>query len=174
MRTFLSAVFCLLSAAALTAADAGGCATVQKALENVVTTPAHVYTTETSSQRGAAETETIYLDGKVYVLMNAGGRWTLSPVTAVQMADTMRKNRRHATLACKIVGEEKVGDRLTTVYTTSKRTSDSQTDSRVWIDKASGLLLKQEETLTAGKDNTVHRSVRYEYGNVSAPKIPSD
>ena len=185
MRRCPDAFLCLLLSAAaatamatttstLLAADAGGgCAKVQKALENVVTTPAHVYTKETSSQRGTTETETIYLDGKVYVLMNAGGRWTLSPVTAVQMAETLRKGRQHATLACTLVGEQKVGDRLTLVYATSQHTSDSQTASRLWIDKASGLLLKQEEDLT-GKNNTVHRLVRYEYGNISAPKLPTD
>src|SRR5262245_3259334 len=79
--------------------DAGGCARVHKALENVVTTPAHVYTRETSARRGTTETETIYLDGRVYVLASRSGRWTLSPTSAVEMAETQRRNRKHATLA---------------------------------------------------------------------------
>jgi len=150
-------------------ADAGGCARVHKALENVVTTPAHAYTKETSSRRGATETEAIYLDGKVYVLMK--GRWTLSPDSALQMVETLRQSRKHATLACKVIGEETVGDRTATVYATTRQTGDSKNESKLWIDKVSGLLLKQEEILTAGADNTVHRSTRYEYGNVTAPKL---
>jgi len=153
--------------------EAGGCARVHKALENVVTTPAHVYTKETSSRRGTTETETIYLDGKVYVLAN--GRWTLSPTSAVELADSQRRSRRHATLACRPAGKEKVGDRLAVIYTTTRSTGDSKTDARLWIDKASGLLLKQEEDLSAvgenTNNNTVHRSTRYEYGNVTAPKV---
>lgn len=148
-----------------------GCAKVQKALENVVTTPAHAYATETSSMRGTTETETIYLDGKVYVLAN--GRWTLSPVSSVEMARQLKRNRKNTGMTCSLVGEEKVGDRPTRVYTTSRRTGDSEIRGKLWIDQASGLLLKQEEDLAGEKDNTVRRSTRYEYGNVSAPKIDS-
>jgi hypothetical protein len=151
--------------------EAGGCARVHKALENVVTTPAHVYTKETSSARGTTVSETIYLDGKVYVLANAGGRWTLSPVSAVEMVKTQRQSRQHATLSCKLVREEKLEDRPVLVYSSSRSTSDSRVESSLWIDKASGLLLKQEEDMTDGVGNTVHRSVRYEYGNVTAPKL---
>jgi hypothetical protein len=158
------------SARARAAEDGGGCARVHKALENVVTTPAHAYTKETSTRRGTTETETIYLDGKVYVLTN--GRWTLSPVSAVQMVETQRQSRKHATLSCKLVGDQTLEDRPVVVYTSSRRTSDSRVESKLWIDKASGLLLKQEEDMTAGDENTVHRSVRFEYGNVTAPKVP--
>ena len=153
------------------AADAGGCARVHKALENVVTTPAHAYTKETSSRRGTTETETIYLDGRVYVL--AKGRWTLGPDSALQMLRTQRESRKHATLACKVVGEERVGDRAATVYATTRQAGDSAIESKLWIDEASGLLLRQEEDLTAAgnPDDTVHRSTRYEYGSVKAPKL---
>jgi len=156
------------------AADTTGCARVHRALENVVTTPAHVYTKETSSRRGTTETETIYLDGKVYVLASRTGRWTLSPTSTVELAESQRRSRKHATLACRSTGEEKVGDRLAVIYTTTRSTGDSKTDARLWIDKASGLLLKQEEDLSAvgeTTNNTVHRSTRYEYGNVAAPKV---
>jgi len=168
----VAAVAAVAAGAAQPAADAGGCARVHKALENVVTTPAHAYTKETSSRRGTTETETIYLDGKVYVL--AKGRWTLSPDSALQMVQTQRESRKHATMACKVVGEEKVGDRATTVYATSRQTGDGKTESKLWIDEVSGLLLRQEEDLTAAgnPDNSVHRSTRYEYGNVKAPKLP--
>lgn len=152
------------------AEDSGGCARVHRALENVLTTPAHVYTKETSSMRGITESETIYLDGKVYVLTK--GRWTLSPVSAVQMRETQRQSRKHATLSCKLAGEQTLEDRPVVVYTSSQRTSDSRVESKLWIDKASGLLLKQEEDMTASDENTVHRSVRYDYGNVTAPKLP--
>jgi hypothetical protein len=148
-----------------------GCAKVHKALENVVTTPAHVYSTETSSLRGTTQTETIYLDGKVYVLVN--GRWTLNPVSSVEMAKQQRQSRKSDPMACRLVGEERVGDRSTKVYATSRRTGDSEVHGRLWIDEVSGLLLKQEDDMTGEKDNTVHRSYRFEYGNVSAPKIDS-
>ncbi|HEY2797513.1 MAG TPA: hypothetical protein VGK26_06455 [Thermoanaerobaculia bacterium] len=159
------------SVRARAAEDGGGCARVHKALENVFTTPAHVYTKETSSARGTTESETIYLDGKVYVLAKGGGRWTLSPVSAVEMVKTQRKSRQHAMLSCKLVGEQKLDDRPVLVYTSNRSTSDSRVESRLWIDKVSGLLLKQEEDMTAGSDNTVHRSMRFEYGNVAAPKL---
>jgi hypothetical protein len=148
-----------------------GCARVLKALENVVTTPAHVYTTEQSSKRGETRTETIYLDGKVYVRTGQDGRWTLSPVTAGERIREQRRSRQHATIACTLVGKEKVADRAAAVYTTSRRTGDSEIRGKLWIDEASGLLLRQEEDLAGEKDNTVHRSSRYEYGNVAAPKI---
>ena len=141
-------------------------------LDDSRTTPAHVYTRETSSRRGTTVTETIYLDGKVYVLTNA--RWTLSPDSAVDMVKAQRKSREHATLSCERVGAETLEDRATGVYTTLRSTSDSRVESKLWIDEASGLLLKQEEDLTATGDasNVVHRSTRYEYGNVKAPKLP--
>jgi hypothetical protein len=169
-RRLVAALGVLLAASAPAAED-DPCAKVRKALENVFTTPAHVYTKEASSLRGTTETEAIYLDGKAYLLMH--GRWTLNPESAVSMADRQRKRRKDAAMACKLVGEEKVDGRTTTVYLTSRRTSDSQADAKMWIDKASGLLLKQEEEMTAGPDNTVQRSSRYEYGNVRAPELPS-
>jgi hypothetical protein len=170
LATVAAAVAGFLASVPALGADEG-CAKVQKALENVVTTPAHAYATETSSMRGTTETETIYLDGKVYVLAN--GRWTLSPVSSVEMARQLRRNRNNTGMTCSLVGEEKVGDRPTRVYTTSRRTGDSEIQGKLWIDQASGLLLKQEEDLAGEKDNTVRRSTRYEYGNVSAPKIDS-
>jgi hypothetical protein len=165
----LAAALTLSMPAALALADeAGGCARVRKAFENVVTTPGHSYTTETSSQRGTKQTESISLDGKVYVLSNS--RWILSPVTAREMLDELRKSGKHATLACKVVGEEKVEDRTTTVYATTSQTGDGKNESKLWIDKVSGLLLRQEEDLTGG-GHAVHLSIRYEYGNVKAPKL---
>jgi hypothetical protein len=161
-------VFGSSGAASAASADATGCARVQKAFENVVTTPGHSYTTETSSQRGNKQTESIYLDGKVYVLSNE--RWILSPLTSREMLDELRKSGKHATLACRAAGEETVEDRTAIVYTTTSQTGDSRTESRLWIDKVSGLLLRQEEDLTGG-GQTVHRSIRYEYGNVKAPKL---
>ena len=148
--------------------DAGGCARVYKALENVVTTPGHSYTTETSSQRGTTQSESISLDGKVYVF--SSNRWILSPVTSQEMKQQLRQSALHATLACRLIGEEQVEDRTATVYATTRQTGDSKNASRLWIDKASGLLLRQEEDLTSG-DHTVHRSTRYEYGNVKAPRL---
>jgi hypothetical protein len=168
----LPILWAVLLAVSPASGEGTGCALVHKALENVVTTPAHAYTKETSSRRGTTETETIYLDGRVYVLAN--NRWTLSPTSAVELRDSQRQSRKHATLACKPDGEEKVGDRLAVIYATTRSTGDSKTDARLWIDKASGLLLKQEEDLSAvgeNTTNTVHRSTRYEYGNVSAPKV---
>ena len=150
------------------AGDAGGCARVQKAFENVVTTPGHSYTTETSSQRGTKQTESISLDGKIYILSNS--RWIVSPVTARDMLNELRRSGKHATLACKMLGEEKVEDRTATVYATTSQTGDSQNASKLWIDKVSGLLLRQEQDLTGG-GQTVHLSIRYEYGNVKAPKL---
>jgi outer membrane lipoprotein-sorting protein len=167
-----TALLTILLAASAGVKDASACERVHKALENVVTTPAHVYTKETSSQRGTTETETIYLDGKVYFLAARSGRWTLSPTSARELVEAQRRSREHAMLSCKPAGEDRVGDRLAVVYTTSRSTAESKADSRLWIDKASGLLLRQEEDLSAGENNTVHRSVRYEYGNVAAPKLP--
>src|SRR5208282_839150 len=84
-RRFLSLLLMML-AAAISAHAADSCQPVFDALTKVVTTPSHSYTTHagTSAHGGApTESETIYVDGKVYI--RARGRWMQSPVTAAEV-----------------------------------------------------------------------------------------
>jgi outer membrane lipoprotein-sorting protein len=72
-------------------------------------------------------------------------------------------------MSCRAVGEESVGGSAATVYEAKGKTEIGNSESKMWIAKGSGLLLKDEETIRDGKETLIQRTAHYEYAGVHAP-----
>lgn len=66
---------------------------------------------------------------------------------------------------CKRLGEETLAGQAATAY--AVHSNDADSDSKVWIATASGLILGQDITADGGSVT----SIRYDYANVQPPKM---
>ena len=68
---------------------------------------------------------------------------------------------------CRYLKDELVAGEMAAVYSLKNK---GKVDSQIWISKAKGLPLRQEDDvdLGAGKGKS-HNSTRYEYGNIKPP-----
>ncbi len=89
------------------------------------------------------------------------------PVQMQAMHDQELENRKNNKPSCQRRREEMVNGEAATVFSVHSESEDAKTDATAWISKSTGRLLRQEINL----DSANHMSTRYEYSNVTAPKI---
>jgi hypothetical protein len=150
------------------------CQPMYAALEKSITTPYHMYMTETSAavQSGKPQSsEIISVGGTRYILVNA--KWNARPVSADQSkADVAQVRENAKTGTCKYVRDEAVNGENASLIATHNKSEFATSDSQIWISKSKGLILKQETDLDVGGGaGKSHSSLRYEYTNVQAPKM---
>jgi hypothetical protein len=149
------------------------CRLVFEATDKLLAIPHHVYLTETASSTNGKprQTELIFVGGVFYVRVS--GKWTKSPLTAEQNRAQEQENRKNATNeSCRHLRDEAVGGESAAVYTAHAENEGTVADTQVWISKSRGLILKQEEDFgEAGAKDRTHMSIRYEYGNIQAPRM---
>jgi hypothetical protein len=142
----------------------GNCKLVLDAASKVLDTPSHLYST--MNMGGTTQTsEQIYLAGAIYVKF--GGKWDPSPISMQEMKELDQKRRQVDKTTCRYLKDEPVDGEMAAVYSmhTESESPKVKLDSQMWISKAKGLLLRQEDDL--GDKN--HSSTRIEYGNVKPP-----
>jgi hypothetical protein len=146
------------------------CQPLIAAERKVIITPHHVYMTEGSARPGdkGRTIETITAGGVSYV--QTGGTWRRSPWTVQQALAQIDTNLTTTTAySCTHVGDESVAGTPATVYTAHAENEGVKTDTRAWVAKGSGLILRTEEDMDVGGGGKRHMSIRYEYTNVQAP-----
>ena len=166
-------VICILlilaSMASHYAMAADSCQPVFDALTKVVTTTSHSYTTHTAAVAHGG-TETIYVDGKIYI--RASGKWMQSPVTTAEVLEQEKEKEKQGKSSCNFVRNEFVGAEPAMVYSMHRETEGLKEDDQMWISKVTGRLLRDEQDVdmerNGGKD---HRSARFEYSNVQPPQL---
>jgi hypothetical protein len=168
----IAAAFCTASIPAFAHAQIvpPACRPLLDAERKTITTPHHVRTTETSARAGQKErtTEGITTSGAIYVQYD--GKWRRSPATPKQMLARMDTNLTTATTySCTRVSDEPEAGTAATVYTAHTENEGVKADTRVWVAKGSGLVLRTEQDMDTGGGDKVHRSIRYDYTNVQAP-----
>jgi hypothetical protein len=147
------------------------CKAAFEANDKLLTTPHHGFTTRSAVSKGdkPEPMENIFVGGVYYVQIR--GKWVKSPMTAEQMKQQQEENRKNAkNVSCKHVRDEVVNGEAAAVYKVHSETEDTKSDSLIWISNAKGLILREEEDLDAGGDK-MHIVTRFEYSNVTAPKV---
>ena len=144
------------------AAAQGDCGQlVLAAATKVYDTPTHIYIT--TNMGGNAQTmEEIFAAGAIY--LKVGGKWSPSPMTMQEMKQLGQKNVQTNKTTCRYLKDEAVNGEMAAVYSVHDVSPKGTVDSQIWISKAKGLPLRQEDDV----DKT-HNSTRYEYGNVKPP-----
>lgn len=161
----LAVITILLWSSALHAQAA--CQPVFDALNKVITTPSHSYSTQTTKGKSTI-TETIYTHGKGF--NRADGKWMSGPEPK-EVLEHETENRKRGTVSCQVVREEFVNGQPATVYSVLRKTQHVTYDGQMWISKGTGLPLRQEMDMDVdiGNMGKSHVSTRYEYGNVQPP-----
>jgi hypothetical protein len=162
----------LAAVAPLVAQD--DCQLVFDAMDKVMSTPTHIYST-TESGGKPKTTETIYFGDDIYTYEKE--KWIRSPIKIAQLKSADQENRRKATYSCTHLRDELIDGDLVAQYKTHSVVLGTATDSEVWISKAKGLIVRNDVTIdevgvgaTKGKGKS-HYSVRYEYKDVKPPKL---
>lgn len=179
--TLFGLTFALSLTGATPRAAQGNCQPVFDALNKVITTPTHIYSTmDTIPKNGAKppvdETmyvETIYFGERVYTKF--AGSWSLSPMTPQQVMKQEQENRKNSKPTCAYLRDEPVDGESAAVYSIRAETSDRRSDGQVWISKSRGLPLRQELDIdTVDKSGKNHHTMRYEYKNVQPPPLSTN
>jgi hypothetical protein len=152
----------------------GVCQLVLDANDKLLTTPFHMYMTQTNPviQNGKPiSTEMVFAGGARYILYD--GKWTASPMSTEDLKALEARNRANSkNTSCQFVRDESVNGESAALYSAHSESAHGKDDSQIWISKSKGLILRQETVLdTGGANGKSHLSVRYEYGNVQAPKL---
>lgn len=163
-------VIALICCATMPAAAADSCQLVFDAMNKVVTTPSHSYTTHTGASTNGKPrlSETVFVNGKVFI--QANGKWITGHVTPQEILDQQKENRAQGKTACQFVRNEMVGTESAARYSLHSENDGDKEDAQIWISKASGLPLRDERDVNApDRREKEHRSTRFEYQNIHPP-----
>lgn len=145
------------------------CKIVLAAVAKLGQTPNHLYTTMTGEFSGGKtqESESVTTGGIIYIKVH--DKWTVSPITAKQMAEQKQENIRNAEVyRCQYERDENVNGEAAAIYKAHSESDAGISDAEVWISKARGLPLRETIDLDSGKS---HMTVRFDYSNVQAPAV---
>jgi hypothetical protein len=154
-----------IAAAASAQAPAGSCKPVFDAMLTETMTPHRVVT----AMEGEPLAEAISTADATYVKVK--GQWRKSPLTPKDARAQQEENIRDTTVtACTALPDEVVDGTLTTVYHTHYEQKDlGASDATVWIAKATGLPIRTDVTLQAGRKTSV--VTHYYYDHITAPVV---
>lgn len=166
----VSVLSLLVMGQAAPARAADSCQPVFDALQKLVTTPSHSYSTQTAPLVNGQQrkVETIYVQGKTYML--ARGKWMVSPATPNDVLQQELENEKQGKSTCQFVRNESVNGEAAAVYSMRRETEIANENGLIWISKTSGLALKKEVDMEyGGKVGKMHLVARYAYSNVKPP-----
>ncbi len=149
------------------------CKMLADANAKIYAIPTHIYTTEIATYTGGKpkSNELIYLNNTTYIESN--GRWNISKATPQRMQELRKTGEdKHPNAVCRAVRDESVNGKAATVYSMHDEHQGSKTDSQIWMSKSRGVPLKLEMDMdVGGAAGKSHRTMRYEYTNVTAPPV---
>ncbi len=163
----------LLSAAAGQPARGAVDAACKPALDAIlkqISTPTHIYATESSSRHGGKPQthESIYANGAIYVQVR--GQWKRSPMSVQDMRKQQEENVRDTkSMACRYLRDETVQGETAAVYHSQGETGAGKSEATLWISKRTGLPLRSENDIDTGDKDKMHLEIRYEYSDVRPP-----
>ena len=165
----LSVLSLLVIGQAVTARAADSCQPVFDALQKLVTTPSHSYTTSTAAKGATPRTaETIMVQGKKYFRTN--GKWMDARVTTQDVLEQEKENEKGGKSSCQLVRSESVDGASASLYHLRRETENFKEDSQIWISTARGVPLREEQDIEMGGSiGKRHNSAHFEYTNIRPP-----
>lgn len=146
---------------------ADSCQPVFEALQQIMTTPSHSYSTGVVNGKQIS-TETIYVQGKAYIF--ARGKWMVNPATPADVLTEELENEKQGKATCQFVRNDSVAGEAAAVYSLHREIETRKEDGQMWISKATGRALREEADVDYGGSLGKGRlSARFEYTNVKPP-----
>lgn len=150
-----------------TAHSADSCQPVFDAIQKLVTSPSHSYSTGAVNGK-ATSTETIYVQGKTYIF--ASGKWTVSPATPADALAQELEDEKQGKSSCQLVRNESVNGEAAAVYSMHRESDSRKEEGQMWISMVTGRALREEVGVDYGGSLGKSRlSARFEYTNVKPP-----
>ncbi|MBZ5688058.1 MAG: hypothetical protein LAP86_23840 [Acidobacteriia bacterium] len=165
----VSVLSLLVMGQAAPARAADSCQPVFDALQKLVTTPSHSYTTSTAAKGGSPRTaETIMVRGQKYIRVN--GKWMDARVTTQEVMEQEKEKEKSGKSSCQLVRSESVKGESASLYHLQRETEDFKEDSQIWISTARGVPLREEQDIEMGASiGKRHNSAHFEYTNIHPP-----
>ena len=143
------------------------CQTLFNTRFKLFSVPSHSYTIQALPGGKSENSEAIFTNGAIYVLMK--GKWIHSRMTPQDMLKQEEENIRDSKSTCRHVRDEMVNGEAAALYMGHSENDGVKSDAQTWISKSRGLPLKTEEDIDTGDGDKRHMSIRYEYSNVQVP-----
>lgn len=124
----------------------------------------HMYITMTGGS--TMTSESITTGGVMYIQVN--GKWMRSPTSPSDMQQLQQQEAKKTTTSCQRLPDETVNGAVAVVFHVQNKGPASTSDGKVWLAKATGLMIRGEEDVLSGSTKT-HISTRFEYTNVQPP-----
>ena len=165
----LSVPLLLVMGQASIARAADTCQPVFDAIQKLVTTPTHTFTTSTAEKGGTPQmAETIMLQNKKYI--RANGRWIDTRITTQEILEQEKENEKNGKASCELLRRESVSGESASVYHLQRETDNFKEESQVWISTARGVPLREEQDIEMGGSiGKRHNSAHFEYRNIQPP-----
>lgn len=161
-RNVIRFAFVALACAPCAHAQTDACAALTEAAVKQIMTPHHgtvmmtlAGKTRTSEYITTADTRYLHVNGK----------WTSHPIDVKKEADETATAMKARSQTCKRAGDETLAGQAVMLYVV--HSDDADSDSKIWIATASGLIIGQDLTVDGGSVT----SIRYDYANVQPPKM---
>lgn len=146
---------------------ADSCQPVFDAIQKLVTSPSHSYSTGVVNGKSTS-TETIYVQGKTYIF--ARGKWMVSPATPADVLAQELEDEKQGKSSCQFVRNESVNGEAAAVYSMRRETESRKEEGQMWISMVTGRALREEvDTDYGGSLGKSRLSARFEYSNVKPP-----
>ncbi len=163
VASLIAALACVASAQA----QGNACQVLTDAVVKQLQTPHHGTMTTTIDGK-VRRSEFITTASTRYLLV--GDKWTSHPIDVKKEADETAAAMKARSQTCQRLGEDTLAGQAATVY--AVHSNDADSDSKVWVANASGLVLGQDMNLDdAGNPKRSGTSIRYDYVNVQPPKM---
>jgi hypothetical protein len=170
-RALLALSFVVVPLAARAQTVSAACKPVLDASTKEISTPHHVYQSESIPGKDAPEktSEVIATATTSFVLYN--GKWTQVRMTPQENLAQMKENLRNS----KIYECEKQPDAILSgvpmfVYLAHSKNDMADSRARLWVIKSTGLIHSEDIDLDTGVPaGKRHLSIRYDYTNVQPP-----
>ena len=136
-----------------------------------ISTPHHAYSTEKSSANAAQTTSGEMITTATGSFLLYKGKWMKGLMTPQENIAQMQENLRNTKVyECKKLPDASVDSVATTVYSAHSENDMAKTDTQLWVDKSTGLILREEIDMYADEGGGKrHISMKFDYTNVQPP-----
>lgn len=144
------------------------CKPVLDAHTKEMSTPRHMYLTQTDPGKSPTSLENITTATKVF--MQLDGKWVGGANNPQDQIDRMHDNLRNTKVyECQKLPDASIDGVATIVYSAHSDNGEIKTDTKLWVEKSTGLILREEIDMYSDPSARRHVVERYDYKNVQPP-----
>jgi hypothetical protein len=144
------------------------CKLVLDAHTKVINTPRHYYLTQTDPGKSPRTLENITTSTRAFLLLD--GKWGGGENNPQDEISRMQDNLRNTKIyECRKLPDAVIDGAATKVYFAHSDNESIKTDSKLWVENSTGLILREEIDMYSDPSARRHIVERFDYKNVQPP-----